>query len=416
MTEGTKGVPGVTPGCTIYYDMPFAEYQAIKALNASTLKGDGRHSPKHLKAAMEGRIVSPDSDDRRFGRAEHCLLLEPERFATEFLVSTPCHGVIKAGANEGELCGKASKHYSHDTYHLDDQKEQALHCLKQCGYVVRHESESGSLYLFREHGSKHVRISDHPASESTAEWMQDVRATEIMLEADQDKIKTGLLIAQIQAVADREFQPLKFWYCGNHKGKNSTEPTDFIGPNDLSRLYRLRDEVRVSDANLFLSRPGYSEVVIVWQQFDMTLKTRIDRMAIERDRGEGLPDRVTTIDLKKCQVGKAKEEECQRECMNRGYHIAAWFHYVGIRTAFGPKLSLDSWLFFTEDDEPYDTFLLPVVSNDILTADRIINDQLSKYQRCERIGKFHGCQFFINGEKPRGMLPEWFVKKHLNVG
>lgn len=96
----------ITPG--VYSDVPFPEYRAWNAMNISTLKW-GLKSPKHLKAAIEGRLKFPDSPDRKLGRAIHCRLLEPERYKSEFQVAGKCQAVFKSGKNKGEKCGAPGK-------------------------------------------------------------------------------------------------------------------------------------------------------------------------------------------------------------------------------------------------------------------------------------------------------------------
>ena len=73
-------------------NMPFADYCRLDGINASALKGDGRHSPKHLDAYLSGRMGHTDSEEKKFGRAVHCMILEPDRFEAEFPVSTQCGG------------------------------------------------------------------------------------------------------------------------------------------------------------------------------------------------------------------------------------------------------------------------------------------------------------------------------------
>ena len=63
--------------------MPFADYQAIKAVNFSTLKEMAR-SPLHY----QHRLTTPREDTSRmaFGRAIHTAVLEPDRFPLDYVV------------------------------------------------------------------------------------------------------------------------------------------------------------------------------------------------------------------------------------------------------------------------------------------------------------------------------------------
>lgn len=96
-----------SPG--INYDLPFAEYAKIPALNSSILKYG--HPPSgsmlHLKAAIAGEIESEDTRDRKFGRALHVRLLEPERYAKEILIAGQCTAIKKSK----QRCENTGKFY-----------------------------------------------------------------------------------------------------------------------------------------------------------------------------------------------------------------------------------------------------------------------------------------------------------------
>lgn len=70
----------MTPG--IYPGLGRAEYDAIKAVNQSTLK-QFRRSPAHAKHYLDhGR---EETSDLSFGTAVHAALLEPKRFQAEYI-------------------------------------------------------------------------------------------------------------------------------------------------------------------------------------------------------------------------------------------------------------------------------------------------------------------------------------------
>lgn len=301
---------GTTPGCKLYFDLPFRDYSRMPGISASALKGDGRHSAKHLDAYLHGKIKGGDSPAMRFGRALHCMVLEPDRFEESFPKTTPCAAVLKSGEKKGLPCGCSSSGY-----------------------------------------------------------------------------KDGL------------------WYCGKHWPEGCDEPYDFVTGDESTRLNELRESVKTSTANEYLARPGFSEAVIVWNQLGHTLKTRIDRLAIE-------PNRITLIDIKTCQLGRANQESAQRSCLDYGYHIAAWVHYAACRAAFGEDIEIESYFLFQESEVPYDTYLLQVSDQDLQIADRNIVNQLTRYNRGKKAGKFDGAQPFIDPAKA-GMLPPWFVRQQM---
>lgn len=104
MTE-IREEKGVAEGCRIIHNMPHLGYARLPGINASALKGKGRHSPKHLRAYLTGQMEWTDSEDMKFGRAAHCLILEPERFDEDFPVATRCCAILTSGDRKGEQCG-----------------------------------------------------------------------------------------------------------------------------------------------------------------------------------------------------------------------------------------------------------------------------------------------------------------------
>jgi len=104
--------PGV-PSQGIYTGKSYEWYAAIEAVNATALKVGAVKSPKHLLATIEGRMAS-DSKARKFGRAIHIRLLEPSRYRTAVMFSTPCAAILKSGIRKGEPCGCDASYYSKD--------------------------------------------------------------------------------------------------------------------------------------------------------------------------------------------------------------------------------------------------------------------------------------------------------------
>ena len=74
------------------------DYNALDAVNWSTLKAL-RDSPLHYRHVLAN--PRPDSDTFRLGRATHCAVLEPDRFALDFVVWT---GGRRAGKDYDAFC------------------------------------------------------------------------------------------------------------------------------------------------------------------------------------------------------------------------------------------------------------------------------------------------------------------------
>lgn len=388
----------------VHYNMPFDEYCTLQGINASALKGDGATSPKHLKAVLDGEIVSEDSNDKRLGRAIHCSILEPDRFETAFPVATPCQATLKSGANAGSDCGSKSSFRSEIGLGVDLQREQAHHLLISAGFRVTAESEHESVYYARE--KETVRISDHPPNEDTQKWMEDVRCLDLRIT---EKSVPSALVPTLRPLVG-DIAPLLFWYCGKHCPSGSEEVADLVTAEERHRLVLQKESLQKSNACEYLRRsPGYSEAVITFSQLGYDMKTRIDRLCVQGDPKN--PDLITEIDFKKCRVGNATWEACQNECLKRGYHIASWFHVAAIVAAFDVPISkVESYILFVEDGPPFDTHLLKVSDMDLKIADTEIVRQLSRFRRCQQTGIYDGCQPYINPDK-EGVLPQWFVKR-----
>jgi hypothetical protein len=85
-------------GPGVYYDLSRAEYDAIPAVNFSSLKHIAR-SPAHYRAALS--TPRADTDAMRVGRCTHLAVLEPERYAEEVAV---WDGGRRVGSSWRDFC------------------------------------------------------------------------------------------------------------------------------------------------------------------------------------------------------------------------------------------------------------------------------------------------------------------------
>jgi len=99
--------PKDCPGPGIYRDVPYDEYKAWPAVNASALRAGVELSPLHMRHRIESGDES-DTRARKFGRATHCRFLEPQAFAERFLIAEPCSALLKSGKRKGEPCGASA--------------------------------------------------------------------------------------------------------------------------------------------------------------------------------------------------------------------------------------------------------------------------------------------------------------------
>jgi len=148
--------------------MPYKDYRAIAAMNVTSLKYGIQVSAKHLRAALDG-LFTGDTRARKFGRAIHCRLLEPQEFSTRFLLAGKCEETIKSGARQGEPCGKAAGFYDGKMWFCGMHKKQHEGAMEPEEYVDRAEAERCEriaeavkahpiVKLLRQHGGCEVTL------------------------------------------------------------------------------------------------------------------------------------------------------------------------------------------------------------------------------------------------------------------
>lgn len=101
----------VEPG--IYRDIPSADYRGWRAVNSGVVTW-GTISMRHFKAALDGEVSNDDTKSRKFGRAVHTRLLEPDQYDKRIMIAQPCCAILKTGDRKGETCCKSSSRYIYD--------------------------------------------------------------------------------------------------------------------------------------------------------------------------------------------------------------------------------------------------------------------------------------------------------------
>lgn len=90
----------------IHEGVPFEEYLDLNYINSSSLKCAVEESMLKMKASVDGELEDSDSTSRRFGRGEHCGILEGmDVLAQRFLIADSCCELVKSGPNAGMPCG-----------------------------------------------------------------------------------------------------------------------------------------------------------------------------------------------------------------------------------------------------------------------------------------------------------------------
>lgn len=102
--SAVKTNDGFMPPIGLHPNIDFPLYQSWRAINSGVCKWLGV-SMLHGHAALNGLISSDDTTSRKFGRATHKRVLEPEEYASNLLVSSVCSAITGKGlrcANQGK--------------------------------------------------------------------------------------------------------------------------------------------------------------------------------------------------------------------------------------------------------------------------------------------------------------------------
>ena len=148
------------------------------------------------------------------------------------------------------------------------------------------------------------------------------------------------------------------WFCGikGHRPDGSTRATDTVSVGEFDRCDSIAAALHGHFAIPLLRRTGWSEMSMVWKWRDWLLKGRADRIST----GGGRP---MILDVKKCQVGKGRREDCQRAIENYGYHRQAAMYCKGAEALTGIEHEF-VWI-FVEDNEPFDIQVIPATKDDL---------------------------------------------------
>lgn len=104
----------------IYEDTPQEHYHALPYVSNSAIKAGIRgQSMLKMHHKIIGDFSDKDSEERKFGRNQHCYILEgPEKFYERTLISTKCCAIKK----DGEPCGNGGKFYDGRLWYCGQHK------------------------------------------------------------------------------------------------------------------------------------------------------------------------------------------------------------------------------------------------------------------------------------------------------
>jgi len=153
------------------YEVSFEEYRAWPAINASALKIGYQTSALHMKAAIDG-VLNSDSRARKFGRAIHARLLEPDTFAERFLIAGRCQELLKSGKRKGEPCGKWGRFHYDGSWFCGAHRHEAA--VEPAEYVDGNEAEQIERIVKSVYSHSVVKmLSAHGGAEVSIIWNWD---------------------------------------------------------------------------------------------------------------------------------------------------------------------------------------------------------------------------------------------------
>lgn len=95
----------------VHDDVKEADYHRLQYFSNSMLQLF-RKSPAHLRWALDHPDERKDSDAFRLGHATECAIMEPDKFAEQWVIAERCAVPIASGKRKGEPCGNPGKFVS----------------------------------------------------------------------------------------------------------------------------------------------------------------------------------------------------------------------------------------------------------------------------------------------------------------
>lgn len=93
----------------IHAGIPFEEYHAIKAVGSSMLRDvDSECAAYALWARDQPEVQARYLTVQKKGTALHAMLLEPEKFESDFVQTLGCEHLLKTGPRKGQPCGSGT--------------------------------------------------------------------------------------------------------------------------------------------------------------------------------------------------------------------------------------------------------------------------------------------------------------------
>lgn len=158
-----NGLDAPLPG--IHPHVDFADYARWKAASNSRLSILREKTPAHLKAEME---TPTDTDALRQGRAIHCAVLEPDSFASRYMMARQCSATTKKGEQCSKLgCGMTRGAWLCGTH--GGQRGGAVTVLSEADYLSALRARDAVWA----HPMAKQLLSGHGEAEVSLSWADD---------------------------------------------------------------------------------------------------------------------------------------------------------------------------------------------------------------------------------------------------
>jgi hypothetical protein len=311
--------------------VPETDYFAAAAVNASTLKHMGR-SALHCKAEMTRSDDRPDTEAQKVGRLIHCAVLEPERFAAEYVREPTTEDYPDALVTQDDYKAQAKEL----SLKVGGSKEQ----LKK--RISDHLNEKAAAFLARNN-------DDDP---KVVEW---ARLNYCAL-----ALPDGLFFDSIVAAETEGKTALKadHWHLAQ-------AIIESIGANDRARKI-------LSD--------GTPEETLIWQD-ELTGLLCKSRMDYYRE------DLGVVVDVKTTE--DARPGAVSRDIRKYGYHISAAHYLDGLRTQGLNGGESFVWV-FVEKKPPYAIALYVASAAMLAKGEQLRHQYLTQFARSKLSGLWPG--------------------------
>lgn len=176
------------------------------------------------------------------------------------------------------------------------------------------------------------------------------------------------------------------WFCGKHAPPDAVQPRDFASRDEAWRIERMAEAVQ------FDFTGGETEVVAIADVDGVRCKGRFDLMTD-----------AAIYDFKKCMVGDADPETCEKSILSYGWHIQAALYLTLAKQLTGVDRRF-TWIFI-EDGEPYSVVEMEADDETINIGRSEVTLALRRWRECVESGKYPGPV-----SRPGG-LPLWYRER-----